>query len=196
MPFRAEIIRGVRVAAILFTLVLCWIAGYRMFQPGPSQARPPASTTSSADPAENPAAHSVNQPLTTAAEPRGDAPAVQAQVPVPPPPQIHRIVRKREPPPSPVHIAAQPATATPAKSEPAAAPAEPKPLEELPVEAKTASPAVPVATSQVNAETPSGVPPPQEAASGKGPKRWVKAVSRFLHIGGKKDVTAEAVRQP
>src|SRR5579871_4057035 len=85
MPFRAEILRGVRVAAILFTLVLCWLAGYRMFQTGPSPTGQAVPVTPSVNPAPAEQASSVDPSSTPAPAP------AQAPAPEPPRPQIHRI---------------------------------------------------------------------------------------------------------
>jgi hypothetical protein len=185
MSFRAEIVRGIRLAAILFTFVLCWIAGRRMFDLGPSQARPSASAT--------PSRRSIAS-VPPSREDRSPAQASAAEVR---PPQIHRMVRRREPIPKPARVASILQTGPVAiKGQLVAASPEPKPVEELAVETNTAPPATTDATHQSDAEAHAAASQSSDPDSGSRPKRWVRAVGRVFHIGSKKDVTSEAVRQP
>jgi hypothetical protein len=146
MRFGPEILRGVRVAAILFAAILAGIAGYRMLhvtesRPAPSPA--PAASVIVVPPDRAPAA------------------------------RVHRIVRKppvvknvkrEEPPPAasaPVTVADR-VTEPSVNSQLASAPNPPKTMEK---------------------------PEPRR-------KRVIKALGRFLHIGGNKEVQPETVRQP
>ena len=180
MPFRADVLKGVRLAAILFVVFLIALTVSRMVRVTPAEDRqePPAPAVSSASPVV------VESPRFAPVYP-----------PPPPPPgapaQIHRVVRKR----SPV-AAAKPMVV--AKDVSADSAAEGK--GEITVsEGKSAiteeKDASEVASSKIqNPESNPEDTPEAAARPNNAGKRWLKAVGRFLHIGAKKDIPVEAVR--
>src|SRR5579871_4926135 len=85
MPFQAEIVRGVRVAAITFTLLLCGIVGYRISSasaPDAEEAKPEVVRLKA-----------KRLPATAEAKPPAETPTSSTAVPAAPP--IRRIVKRR-----------------------------------------------------------------------------------------------------
>jgi hypothetical protein len=173
MTLRDDIVRGLRVGSILLAAMLVGFAVYRMTHE-PATHEPVknevATPTPEAAPAVTPA------PVVVSATSSGTVP--------PPPPRVQRkraaqsLVVETVPVARPV-VQEAAAAAPEVKPEPVATPVEEK--------------GTPAQTAEVKAEAEPGddSTDAQQARS----KRWVKAVGRFLHIGAKKDVPPQAIRQ-
>ncbi len=159
MPLREEIVRGVRAGSILLAVLLAGYAVYRVArEPGVAATKTPEPA---AIPAEVPA-HPATSPL------KANGPAI----PPPPPPKNRRPIR------------AETQLSVIAESKP-----EPEPIvqDESKDEAKsdlTESDPKPEAAEVKQAAEP--VAEDTAPSEGRG-KKVLKAVGRFLHIGGKKD---------
>lgn len=155
MPFRDDILRGLRLGATLLALLFAGVAAFRISREIPARAAPVEKASKPARPAPPP--HDL-----------WSGPAV------PPPPPARKTAARRAAP-----VAKIPATERPAKTD-----LQPKPVSESvedPVE-KPAAPAVtPIAqfkdanSAATGTEEPAAKPEPRA-------KRVLKAVGRFLHI--------------
>jgi hypothetical protein len=169
MEFRDDIIRGVRLAAIAFIVLLAGVIGYRLLHeaPSPPPSSPPALAGETA------------QPLPPMKPKLSDPPAV----PPPPPSTIVGSGRK-----APIHRAPIKKKATTAQPAPIVRNADsdtPSPqLAEIPMQAV----AVPteLTTPESVPERVDGSATPQdlqgEKSSNRG-TRALRAVGRFLHVG-------------
>lgn len=189
---REDILRGVRLFAIVFAAILFCVAAYRILRPaGDVQGAAPA-------PPE------VTQPTPEAAPVAETEPEVHPLVVPEPPPvpgaQVHaRVVRPKEkdkgvPPPPPVASAARVRrTPAPKEFEPSDAVSLPSaPVEESP-DAKPLTPQQAVGYKSLIDANPNrppmeDTPPPAEVSSPK-PKgnRFFKAVGKIFHPGSKKE---------
>jgi hypothetical protein len=175
---RQDILRGVRLAAILFAIILVALTSYRMLHV-------------SAAPAAQPEARDI-EPVGAKAAPAVVAVPGGAEVPPPPPVSARSNTRwvTRRPPVSTGVEAATPTEAASLRDTTPTPVAAPEPA---PVVAAQPEP-VPHAVAADDSKEVSA--PPTETAQTQGPhgKRWVHAVGRFLHVGGKKDAQPQSVR--
>jgi hypothetical protein len=209
LRFREDILRGVRLFAIVFAAVLVCVAGYRMLRaPSDVQGAPPDA---------------IPEAVQSAPEPSPDAaPASETAsethplvVPEPPPvegkPVATRVVRPKDqevPPPPPIGAnpvrarrAAVPSGREFESSDAVALPAAPA---EDPVEAKPSAPNQTVGYKSLIEADPNKPPAqptvsaPAAAETGdpaaKG-NRFFKAVGKIFHPSGKKD-TEPSTLQP
>ena len=162
MQFRDDIIRGMRLAAIVFAAVLILLIGYRMLHGTQSQAAPPPpppppsrvpekaeEKPRAPDPLAVPAPPSVNSPRKGAVR---KATPKKEVVPVPLAPVVHNADVDPSPQPPPVDLPLRSVTAN-----------------TLPVPEVAEDPGVPAST------------PEDKAAPRR--KGGLRAVGRFLHIG-------------
>jgi hypothetical protein len=182
MRFRKEILRGVRLAAILFAALLAALTSYRMLRV--TRAAPLPSETHEVAP---PAA-----PSATTATPK-PAPAVSGPD-VPPPPSPVRPVIRRNPRRSSVP------DVTVMKNVEAVitVPPEPTAPVEVPSPVVAEKPPPPPSLPVVAADTTSALPtvasPPSDAAKTPKHKGFFRSFGRLLR-GGKKDEQGEALQQ-
>ena len=182
MAYQNEIIRGVRLAAILFAALLLSVTVYRVVHITPA----PAATGQPPAPA----------PIASVASVAPDSPAV-ALPPVAVKPQIARHPRRH--------------TSTSAPAPPASmasnrdlSPAAEVEMSHPVVTPELARPAVVVASDSPEEgpakpqelATPSSTPENSAPRITNRKRSLLRAVGRMLHIGGKKDVPAQAVTQP
>ena len=182
MSFRAEILRGVRMAAILFAVFLGALTVYRMVRATPSEVKlePPAPAPSSTTPAA------------------AQSPSLGSDYPPPPPrpggpAQIHRVAGKR----LSVETVERPVVAKDisADTDPEGRTTNAAAEEQRSSTAETDASEIASGGNQ-NREPDSAGTPDLAGKPEKRGKRWVRAVGKLLHIGTKKDVPAETVRQP
>jgi len=179
MTFGRDILRGVRLAAILFAVFLFGLTVYRMVHITPAEEKQSSApeadpSTAAAKPAVKPAAKSVARPSGS------DYP--------PPPPRsgasapIRRGVRKDTPVATeqrPVIVGLSPDAFADARVERAA-----------PEETRAPAPEKDVAPVAVSRDQDRVSDAPETADQAKQEnrgKRWMKAVGRFFHKGGRKD---------
>lgn len=167
--FRDDIVRGVRIGALLLAAVVVALTAHRLTPeasaPGPRE-KPPAPMAT--PPAPRPAAV---KPLVKHVSPVKDD--------VPPPPPLSPEIRRVKPPVAPLSEAPV-AVAT---SEQIFAP-------EVKADDSAPLPQMEVAPAVVSAEQSEPAPAPEPAAPVKTQnrgKRWIKAVGHFLHLGGKNE---------
>jgi hypothetical protein len=199
LRFREDILRGVRLFAIVFAAILVCVAAYRMLRaPSDVQGAAP-DAVEAAPPPESPA------DAAPAAETSSEVhPLV---VPEPPPvdgkPVVKRAVRAKDqevPPPPPIAPTAARARRAPAPSgrefESSEAVALPAPPTEEPVDAKPLTPKQAVGYKSLIESDPNRPPaqpaiapvPPDDASdkSAKG-NRFFRAVGKIFHPGAKKE---------
>jgi hypothetical protein len=194
MRFRAEILRGVRFGAIALAVLLLVVVIDRSFRarrdplPRPSVAPPPTAEDSVE---HSGSANGVSFSQASALKP----PPV---VPPPPPLRRHRAPHQRtmlthetppaKPKPLPPVVVGSDATVTP-QILPLQTGAV---LEKAPIVAPVSREAPPVANAEIDpqpaqaanpAPPPVIVMPPEPQQEERRPKRWVKDVGHFLHIG-------------
>ncbi len=181
MPFRGAVLRGIRLAAILFAVFLSAMTVYRMGHatpvedrqplpaPGPSTAKPALAQSPSSGPAYPPPPPTPGAPV-----------------------QIHRVVRER----TPVQVEAVKLPVE-AQQDISAVPAA-----EASEEQSSSIAGIEKDTPEVDSGGPPDLEPeapPKPDPVGKPPnrgKRWMRAVGKFFHVGAKNDTPVEAVRQP
>jgi hypothetical protein len=177
MTFGREILRGVRLAAILFAAFLFGLTIYRMVHITPVEEKQPAA----------PAAAGESKPP---AKPPAKPVARSSGSDYPPPPPrpgasalVHRGVRKNtavatEGRPVVVGLSSDAFADTRIER---AAPEEAR----APAAEKDVAP-VAASRDQDQVSDAPGPPPDQAKPENRG-KRWMKAVGRFFHKGGRKD---------
>ena len=181
MNYQKEIIRGVRLAAIVFAALLVSLITYRTIHFTPAPAAP-------TQPAAQPAPEVVSTPESFVAPD-----AVPEAVPVPVKPQIHRHPHRSAAALAPANTvsSAEPVPAPAAAPTPAADPSAIASLVNAPFE--TSSP-------DANAAKAEDVAKPQSAADNPAPrpsrkKAFLRAVGRLFHVGSKKDAQDQAQQQ-
>jgi hypothetical protein len=199
MNFRAEILRGVRMAAILFAVFLVALAVYRMGRSTPAEVKlePPAPTAAPA-PAPSPASAPAASFTTPAA---ALSPSLGSDYPPPPPlrlsapAQIHRVAGKR----LSVETVAQPVVtkeiSTDADTDGRTANTTAEEQRSYTADTKRDASEIASGPNQNREPDSAGTPDSAGKPERRG-KRWVRAVGRLLHIGTKKDVPVEPERQP
>ena len=209
MRFREDILRGVRLFAIVFAAILVCVAGYRIARTPadvPLAAPDGSATSETAQPSPEPEAAPVApasaevHPLVVPEPPPVGGAPVRARVTrpqrdpgVPPPPPIAApVVRARRPAPSGREFEASDTVALPAaqvEESPEPKPLTPKQvvgyksLIEANANRPVAEPAAPAPASNDGTETPA-----------KG-NRFFKAIGKIFRPGGKKE-TEPATLQP
>jgi hypothetical protein len=197
LPFRDDILRGVRLFAIVFAGILLCVAAYRI-QRAPSGVEG-AAKSETAQPPEEPSSDAA--PVSEASE------AHPLVVPEPPPvpgaPVVHKVIRPRDPgvpPPPPiapvVHARRAPAP-TGREFESSEAVALPAAPVEDASEARPVPPKQPVGYKsliEANANRPPVEPaaPAPAAEPGEAPakgNRFLRAVGKIFHPSPKKDTT-------
>ena len=157
MRFRDDILRGLRLGAILLTLFIAGVAAFRVVREGPAARNEKDAVTGD-----------TPQPATP---PRGPDPRFLSAAPVPPPPPsvgARKSTRRPAPvAPAPVEIAEHPVEIPPAS-------------ESIVREAPVEPPAQPEPVHQKIADSPALVVPVLKPEPR--PKRWARAVGRFLHV--------------
>ena len=182
MSVRNDVVRGVRLGAVVLAMLLAGAIVYRVvyFVPAPAAQQSTAPTPESV--AQVPPTYP-------------DVPSASAQVPPLPPP-----------PPSPASARPSSVRALPARVSRATPAPVPQPSVEAPVTPPAAvplaplssieraepeaSPAAPAEGASADSTEPERIAPPAESRG----KKMIKAVGRFLHIGAKKDVPAENIK--
>jgi hypothetical protein len=180
MPFGREILRGVRLAAILFAVFLFGLTVYRMVHITPVEEKQPPTPAAAgpSTPAANPAAKPPAKPVARSSG--SDYP--------PPPPRsgasapIHRGVRKDTAVATegrPVVVGLSSDAFADARIERAAPEEVSAPAPEKEVAA--------VAASRDQDQVSDAPGTPDQAKPENRGKRWMKAVGRLFHKGGRKD---------
>lgn len=189
MPFREDILRGVRLFAIAFAAILVCVAAYRIVR----LQSAPVTASEAEPPAAEPAATEATPVPETASDVR---PAV---VPEPPPVGRRRkVVDPGVPPPPPIGGVARAhkaASATGTEVDSAEAPPS-IPVEETST-AKAPAPKQPTVGYKSLIEATATRPPDptavpiEDAPVDTTPKgnRFIRALGRFFHPGGKKEAT-------
>jgi len=173
MPLRNDILRGIRAGSILLVLMLIGYAAYRVMREPAAAVDVPSPQAS-----EAPVVAPAHAPVV---EPKGG----NRPVP-PPPPRAGSAVRRAAPQNLTVTLPAAKVTPIETAEEKAATGiSEPVAAEEERQTSLTNEPNEPVAASDADASLP---------AQGRG-KRMMKAVGRFLHLGPRKDLTQQSIRQ-
>ena len=212
MRFREDILRGIRLFAIVFAAILVCVAAYRMLRAPADLQDPPQESAAASGAAQPPPGPSTDAPVSEAApdvhplivpEPP-PVPGAPVEKPVTHPRDLHaRDPHPRDqgvPPPPPTsiapviraHRASAPSGSEFAPSGPVVSPAAP--VEDSP-EAKPAPPGGPVGYKSLIEANPNRAPAEPVAApasddagekTAKG-KRFFKAIGKIFHVGGKKD---------
>jgi hypothetical protein len=192
MHIHADVLRGVRLAAFGFALVLIGTVGSRMIHVVPGEPKPAPSPQSAAEIPQLSPDQSIPSPNKIAPStipdppsPPGRARENSHQAGTLRPPTARQPVAKAN-----VKILTSPLQPQdlPVVAPPSAAIAA---IEERKANPETFVPrATSAAVSQAAAEPDQVAPPAPEGR----PKRVIKAVGRFLHIGGKKDVEPDNAR--
>jgi hypothetical protein len=155
--FRDDILRGLRLGAILLALFIAGVAAYRIAREAP---RAPV------------ARHAPKPPSLRVPEARASK---ESSIPVPPPPPVAAGARKL------TRTAAPPATRPAETENPPAAVLDHPPELEREVVTETAQHAEPAPEKTI--EAPASPAPDQPPVKPEArPKRWLKAVGRFLHV--------------
>ena len=173
MRFREEILRGIRLGAICFALLLVWLAAYRVLREGPAPDPLPQT-----------------QEVPPQAAPPAETPSGSPLVPPPPPLVAPRRSASIRTAAKPVVTESIPNTRVDTLAAPEEKAAEPIATEEQ--EKEGPDPTAEKAEA-VTSDPAGGV---DNQKSGNRGKRLLKAVGRFLHISPKKDLQGQAVRQP
>ena len=166
---RDYIIKGMRVGCFLLAAMLVGFALYRV-------ANEPGASDKSVTASEPPAVpETASVPAVS-----GGSKAVP-----PPPPRTAKSAPKR---PKETAIAQTAPLPEPAVVEPA-----------IPMPEAKREPAPAAVVAQDTSVAPVEKPEPAPAVDGSDPmqsrgKRWLKSVGRFLHVGGKKDASQQAIR--
>ena len=158
MRFRDDILRGLRLGAILLALFIAGVAAYRIAREAP---RAPVARHAAPKP-----------PSPRVPDARGSG---ESSIPVPPPPPVAGSARK-------ITRNAAPPVARPAETEtPPADVLEHAPELEREVVTETAQHSEPAPEKTIEAPvSPAPEQPPVKPEAR--PKRWLKAVGRFLHV--------------
>lgn len=200
MRFREDILRGVRLFAIVFAAILICVAGYRMLRASsdvqgaaPDVAAPPSPEPSSVETPVSETAPEVH-PLVVPEPPHvGGTPVVShaahprnQDVPPPPPPLVPVVRARRAPAPSGKEFEAS--TTIPLPGAPVESSPEVKPL--APKQAVGYKSLLEADPNRVPAEA---VAPPasddeSEDKPAKG-NRFFKAIGKIFHPNGKKETT-------
>ena len=181
MPFRDAVLRGVRLAAILFAVILCAFTIYRMVRVTPADERKEPAT-----------------PKASGRKPVIPSPDPGPQYPPPPPApgspaRTHRTIDKR--PPAgivrPVEVAGDVAADSAPESK----------IEVLTSHDQTSTRVEDLDSAEVKNAVPDTAPdltsaPDSPARPENRRRRWMKSMGRFLHIGARKDIAEQSVRQP
>jgi hypothetical protein len=181
MQLGKDILRGVRMAAIVFAILLITLTSYRMLRVAP------ASTPQ----AEKPLPVAAPHPAVAAG-----APAVPANAEVPPPPppvarQVRRATRTPVVHTAPVAVL----TNVEAVLTPEAAAPEPEPVPTPVVAAPEQKPAPLESPAYVQEPAPSPAANPEVAPQAAPRKKGLlRSMGRFLRVGGKKDQPAETAK--
>ncbi len=163
MSLRQDIVRGLRIGTILLALMLLGYAGYRVMRESPPSGISPVTT---AAPAPEPGPRHIPAPVSSPGP----------SIPPPPPVKSRPQLRTQT-----VENVAQSAVA-PAPEAEIAAPEEVAPEPEKAPDSNTP---VVAAEPKLAASPVEGEDPVRPDSRGK---KMLKAVGRFLHIGGKKDI--------
>jgi hypothetical protein len=182
MRYRKEILRGIRMAAMVFACLLVVLISYRMLHGAPAEASPKA-------------AGPVVRPDVLPKPPVAHAATADFEVPVPPSSPAQRSVHVHKTPP-PVR---QAAVAVPSSVilngdfEPAPQPAPPAPVNEI-----VAAPAVvaPVQAAPVVVSPAPDLPPDAPPTPTNRKRGVLRSVGHFLHIGKRDPVQPTAMNQP
>jgi hypothetical protein len=182
MRYRKDILRGVRLAAVVFAVLLLALISYRMLHGAAAEAS--GETASPVVRAEAP----LKPPVVHASAP-------DLEVPAPPSPSGSGLrparVHKTPAPVRPAAVALAAPRIINADTEPVALPA-PKPAEEI------ATPPPVVVATQSAPEVASATPEAPQDVPQKPAKRKrgvLRSIGHFLHIGNR-EVQANAMNQP